>query len=137
MIDERLLKPWNAKEHEDDIYKAWEESGLFSPDECVKQGFTNSNAPTFSIVLPPPNVTGTLHLGSAFMLAIEDILVRFSRMRGKRTLWVPGTDHAAIATQAKVEKELLKTEKKNRFDLGREEFQKRVEAFAKESHDKI
>src|SRR3989344_5531498 len=89
------------------------------------------------MVLPPPNVTGTLHMGSAFMLVIEDIMARFARMEGKRTLWIPGTDHAAIATQSKVEKMIQKEEGKSRHDLGREEFLKRVEKFATESHDTI
>ena len=128
---------YNIKEVEARIYEAWEKSGLFNPDVCVEKGFTRKDAEPFSVVLPPPNVTGTLHLGHAYEDTFQDIIVRFERMRGKRTLWVPGTDHAAIATQAKVEKELLKTEKKNRHDLGREEFLRRVNAFAKESRDTI
>jgi len=88
-------------------------------------------------VLPPPNVTGTLHLGHAATLTIEDIMTRFARMQGKRTLWLPGTDHAAIATQSKVEKILEKEEGKRKTDLGREEFLKRVNKFAQESHDTI
>ena len=88
------------------------------------------------MVLPPPNVTGTLHIGHAAMLTIEDIMVRYARMSGKKTLWLPGTDHAAIATQSRVEKNLEKEGiKKN--DLGREEFLKKVEKFAQDSHDTI
>jgi valyl-tRNA synthetase len=136
-IDERLLKPYEPKDTESKIYKLWEESGFFNPDECIKKGVTKADAPVFSMVLPPPNVTGTLHMGHALMLTIEDIMVRFNRMRGKRTLWVPGTDHAAIATQSKVEKIIYKEEGKNRHDLGREELLKRVEKFAQESHDTI
>ncbi|MDD3662593.1 MAG: valine--tRNA ligase, partial [Candidatus Pacebacteria bacterium] len=94
-------------------------------------------AETFSIVLPPPNVTGKLYLGHAATLTIEDIMVRFARMSGKRTLWLPGTDHAAIATQSKVEKILEKEEGKRKTDLGRDEFLKRVEKFAQESHNTI
>lgn len=119
------------------IYEQWEESGYFDPDVCIKKGVTDAGAEPFSIVLPPPNVTGTLHMGHAAMLVIEDIMVRVNRMRGKKTLWIPGTDHAAIATQSKVEKDLVKTEGKNRHDLGREEFLKRVHAFAEESHRTI
>ena len=119
------------------IYAAWEESGLFNPDVAVQKGFTKADAEVFSIVLPPPNVTGELHIGHAAMLAIEDIMVRYNRMRGRRTLWVPGTDHAAIATQSRVEKQIAKDEKKSRHDLGREEFLKRVRAYAQESHDTI
>ena len=128
---------YDIKEVESRIYKKWEDSGLFNPDTCVEKGFAKPNAEPFSIVLPPPNVTGVLHIGHAYEDTLQDIAVRYARMQGKRTLWVPGTDHAAIATQAKVEKELLKTEKKSRHDLGREEFLRRVNDFAKESHDTI
>lgn len=135
--NEELKRPYNPNENEDLIYKKWEESGFFNPDVCIEKGVTSETADYFSIVLPPPNVTGTLHMGSAFMLAIEDILVRYNRMLGKKTLWVPGTDHAAIATQSKVEKLIQKEESKNRHDLGRIEFLKRVEKFAQENHDTI
>ncbi|MCL5006604.1 MAG: valine--tRNA ligase [Patescibacteria group bacterium] len=122
---------------EDKTYAKWEKSGYFNPDICVRKGVTAKNAKKFSIVLPPPNVTGTLHIGSAAMLTIEDIMARYARMRGLKTLWLPGTDHAAIATQAKVESLLFKQEGKTRYDLGREAFLKRVEEFAKNSHDTI
>ncbi|NLE07077.1 MAG: valine--tRNA ligase [Parcubacteria group bacterium] len=136
-MNEEFKKPYNPVEQEDAIYQKWEESGFFNPDVCIKENVTKSDADYFSIVLPPPNVTGTLHMGSAFMLAIEDIMVRYNRMLGKKTLWIPGTDHAAIATQSKVEKIIQKKEGKNRHDLGREEFLKRVEKFALENHDTI
>jgi valyl-tRNA synthetase len=136
-MNDKLLKPYNPQETEDAIYKKWEESGLFNPETSIKKGFTKPDAEPFSIVLPPPNVTGTLHIGHASMLAIEDSMVRFNRMRGKRTLWIPGTDHAAIATQSKVEKDLEKNEGKRKNDLGREQFLKRVEEFAEKSHDTI
>ncbi len=136
-MNDQFLKPYNAPDHEARLYAAWEKSGLFNPDMCVKSGITKPDAEPFSIVLPPPNVTGTLHLGHSLMLVIEDILVRRARMQGKRALWIPGTDHAAIATQSKVEKELLKNEGKRRHDYGREEFLKKVENFAQESHDTI
>ncbi len=136
-IDSKLLSPYNPKDTEDRIYKLWEESGFFNPDICIKKGITDEKAEPFSMVLPPPNVTGTLHLGHASTLTIEDIMTRFARMRGKRTLWLPGTDHAAIATQSKVEKILDKEEKKRKTDLGREEFLKRVQKFAQNSHDII
>jgi valyl-tRNA synthetase len=130
-------KRFDHKELEDKIYKNWENSGYFSPEKCIKEGVCKKNAEPFSIVLPPPNVTGTLHMGHAVMLAIEDIMVRFNRMRGKRTLWIPGTDHAAIATQEKVERTLYEKEKKTRHDLGREKFLKLVDKFAEESHNRI
>lgn len=136
-LPEKLLKPYNPGDTEKRIYEMWESSGLFNPDECIKAGVTAADAETFSIVLPPPNVTGTLHTGHALMLVIEDIMTRYARMNGKRTLWLPGTDHASIATQTKVEKMLEKEEGKRKSDLGRDEFLKRVEAFAQESHDTI
>ncbi|MEI6296059.1 MAG: valine--tRNA ligase [bacterium] len=137
MMNEKLLKPYEPKEVEAKIYKIWEESGFFNPDVCIKKGVTKKDAPVFSMVLPPPNVTGILHMGHAMMVTIEDIMVRFNRMRGKRTLWIPGTDHAAIATQSRVEKDIYKAEGKNRHDLGRDEFLKRVNKFAQDSHDTI
>jgi valyl-tRNA synthetase len=136
-MNEKLLKPYDPKETESRIYKLWEESGYFNPDTCVKDGACKEGAEAFSIVLPPPNVTGTLHMGHAAMLTIEDIMVRYHRMNGKKTLWIPGTDHAAIATQSKVENILYKEGGKRKHDLGREEFLKRVEKFAQDSHDTI
>ncbi|KKW40864.1 valine--tRNA ligase [Candidatus Kaiserbacteria bacterium RIFCSPLOWO2_02_FULL_54_13] len=136
-MPEKFLKPYDSAATEGRIYEAWETSGLFNPDECVKQSVTEADAPPYSIVLPPPNVTGRLHMGHALMLAIEDIFIRYKRMRGFRTLWVPGTDHAAIATQSVVEKQVKKDEGLNRHDLGREGLLKRIHAFAAESHDTI
>lgn len=132
-VPEKFLKPYDSQSVEDDIYKMWEDSGYFNPDVCIKKGVTNADAEHFSIVLPPPNVTGTLHMGHASMLTVEDILVRAARMQGKQALWVPGTDSAAIATQTKVEKELKKNEGKTRHDIGREELLQRIEAFTDES----
>lgn len=136
-MDPKFLKPYNPNDTEEKIYKRSEESGFFNPDACIKAGVTDANAKAFSIVLPPPNVTGVLHMGHALTTTLEDSMVRFARLRGKKTLWVPGTDHAAIATQSKVEKEIYKKEGKNRYEMGREELLKRIEAFAKESHDTI
>ncbi|MCX6739447.1 MAG: class I tRNA ligase family protein, partial [Candidatus Parcubacteria bacterium] len=136
-MNDKFLKPYDPIETEGRIYKLWEDSGYFNPDTCIKDGVCEKDAEAFSIVLPPPNVTGTLHLGHTAMLAIEDIMVRYHRMNGKRTLWIPGTDHAAIATQSKVEKIIYKEENKRKQDLGREEFLKRVEKFADESHSTI
>lgn len=135
-MHEKLTKPYDPKATEERIYKLWEESGFFNPDVCIEKGITKTGAEKFSIVLPPPNVTGNLHTGHALMLVIEDIMVRHARMQGKKTLWLPGTDHAAIATQSKVEK-LLEKEGIRKNDLGREEFLKRVEKFAQDSHDTI
>ena len=132
-----LDKAYDAQKYEDSIYTRWEESGFFNPDKCTEKGVCDKDAETFSLVLPPPNVTGTLHIGHAVMLAVEDTMVRYHRMKGDRTLWVPGTDHAAIATQEKVEKIMWGEEKITRHDLGREKFLKRVEQFAQDSHDTI
>lgn len=136
-IPEVFLKPYDPQATEDGLYARWEESGFFNPDVCIEKGIAAPDADTFSIVLPPPNVTGTLHMGHAAMLAIEDILVRYNRMRGKRTLWIPGTDSAAIATQSKVEKEIQKSEGKSRHDLGREALLQRVSDFAENSKNTI
>jgi valyl-tRNA synthetase len=132
-MNAKFLKPYNPVETESTIYQKWEESGFFNPDVCIEKGVTTADAPTFSIVLPPPNVTGILHLGSSMMCTIQDIYVRKNRMAGKRTLWIPGTDHAAIATQSVVEKKLDKEEGKRRHDLGREAFLEKVNAYAEES----
>lgn len=114
------------------IYTKWENSGYFTPENLpeTKDGKRTEN---YTIVVPPPNVTGTLHMGHAAMLAIEDTLIRFERMRGKNTLWLPGSDSASIATQNKVENEIYKKENKTRYDLGREELLKRVGEFALQS----
>ncbi|MFB6212538.1 MAG: valine--tRNA ligase [Candidatus Magasanikbacteria bacterium] len=130
-------KRFNHEELEKNIYKAWENSGYFNPDKCVEDEIASENADTFSMILPPPNVTGTLHMGHAEMLAIEDILTRYHRMTGKKTLWIPGTDHAAIATQSKVEKKLHEEGGKTRYDLGRDKFLEKVQEFAKDSQETI
>ncbi len=128
-IDPIFLNPYKPVEHETRLYEIWEKKGYFNPDTLVKLGVTPENAESFSIVLPPPNVTGILHMGSALMLVIEDIMIRQARMTGKRALWIPGTDSAAIATQARVEKDIQKEEEKTRYDLGREELLRRIDVF--------
>jgi valyl-tRNA synthetase len=114
---------------EPDLYKLWELSGYFNPDRLEGQPFT--------VIMPPPNATGTLHIGHAFEHTIQDIIIRYKRMAGFKTLWLPGTDHAAIATNTKVEKILIKKEDKNRHDIGREAFVKKVEDFVEESRGTI
>ncbi len=133
MID--LEKSYDASKYEADIYKQWMESGYFNPDNLPALSNGKEREP-FTIVLPPPNVTGTLHLGHAFEDTIQDILIRFRRMQGRKTLWLPGTDHAAIATQSKVEK-ILEKEGTRRTEIGREAFLERVQKFAQDSHDTI
>jgi len=127
-----IPKAYNPQETEDRIYKKWEYSGYFNPDNVPGQ-----RPEYFSISMPPPNATGTLHTGHASMLAYQDLMIRFNRLAGKKTLWLPGTDHASIATQTKVENILYKEEKKTRHDLGRERFLKRVEKFVEESRNTI
>ena len=114
-----LPKTYAPKEFEDRIYQNWCEKGYFTPD-------VNDGKPAFSVVIPPPNVTGQLHMGHALDETLQDILVRYKRMQGYSTLWVPGTDHAGIATQIKVEENLRKEEGLTRYDLGREKFLERV-----------
>src|SRR3989344_6075014 len=96
-VNEKFLKPCNPKETEDRIYKLWEESGFFNPDNLP-----GKRKELFSIILPPPNATGVLHLGHVLEDSMQDTMIRYNRMQGKKTLWLPGTDHAAIATDAKV-----------------------------------
>ena len=115
-----FLKPYSFKENEDNIYKNWESSGFFNPDNLPGE-----RKEKFSIVIPPPNVTGSLHMGHALNATIQDILIRYKRMKGFKTLWLPGTDHAGIATQNVVEKQ-LKKDGISRHDLGREKFLEKV-----------
>ncbi len=131
-MDDKFLKPYNPLETEPRIYKMWEDSGFFNPDNLPPR-----HKEPFTIMMPPPNATGTLHMGHALGTTTEDIMVRYQRMLGKKTLFLPGTDHAAMATQSKVEKEIYKKEGKNRYDLGREELLKRIEAFVQQSRDTI
>lgn len=131
-VPESLTRPFDAVAVEAPLYDMWEKSGYFNPDNLPHV----TRAP-YTIVLPPPNVTGTLHTGHAIMLAIQDTLIRFKRMQGYKTLWLPGTDHAAIATQTVVEKKIQKEEGKSRHDYGREEFLKRVNEFALASQSTI
>jgi valyl-tRNA synthetase len=132
-MPEKFLKPYDAAETEPRIYAAWEESGYFNPDHLP--GGTGKKP--FTIIMPPPNATGILHMGHALGLTIQDIFIRYKRMRGFATLWLPGTDHAAIATQSKVEKEISKNEGRNRHDIGRAELLKRIDAFVSESRTTI
>ena len=122
-----LPKTYAPAEFEDRIYQMWCDRGYFTPDPA-------NPAPAFSVVISPPNVTGQLHMGHALDETLQDILVRTKRMQGYNTLWVPGTDHAGIATQIKVEERLRVDEGKTRYDLGREEFLRRVWAW-KDSYE--
>lgn len=119
MKEYKNLTTYNPKEIEQQWYTYWEEKGYFHEE-------VDTNKEPFSIVLPPPNVTGQLHMGHALDNTLQDILIRTKRMQGYNVLWMPGTDHAGIATQVKVEENIMKMEGKSRHDLGREEFLKRV-----------
>jgi len=126
-----LPKAYDHRQVEPRWYRFWLERGYFHADE-------NDRArPAFSIVLPPPNVTGSLHLGHALTATLQDVLCRWKRMSGYNVLWLPGTDHAGIATQMIVEKEIQKTEKKSRHDLGRAEFLRRVWAWKEKYGSRI
>ena len=113
-----LSPRYNPQDVEERLYAQWESQGLFHAEPDFKKT-------PYTIVIPPPNVTGILHMGHALNNTIQDILIRFKRMQGRNALWVPGTDHAGIATQNVVEKALAK-DGKTRQDLGREAFVKRV-----------
>ena len=116
-------KPYDPKATEDRIYEFWEKNGFFNPDSDPKR--YSLNAKRYSIHLPPPNVTGSLHMGHALNATLSDILIRYHRMNGYKTVWFPGTDHAGIATQNVVEKQ-LKKDGISRWDLGRDKFIEKV-----------
>jgi valyl-tRNA synthetase len=128
-----LAKTYDPKAVEDRIYTWWEKSGYFRPEA---QLYLDPDQPPFIITIPPPNVTGTLHMGHALTVAVEDLMTRYHRMKGARTLWVPGTDHAGIATQAVVEKKLEK-EGRHRRDMSRSDFLEEVWAWKEYSHQII
>lgn len=118
MEEKNISKVYEPQNFEKEIYEHWEKNNNFHAD-------VNREGKSFSIVIPPPNVTGQLHMGHALDETLQDILIRYHRMKGDNTLWMPGTDHAGIATQAKVE-ESLRAEGTNRYELGREKFLERV-----------
>ena len=118
-MKKELPKVYEPREVEGRVYEMWEKNGCF-------EGHRDPDKRPFTIVMPPPNVTGQLHMGHAMDCTLQDILIRFKRMQGYAALWVPGTDHAGIATQIKVEEELRKSEGLTRYDLGREKFLERV-----------
>ncbi|HRT68580.1 MAG TPA: class I tRNA ligase family protein, partial [Bacteroidota bacterium] len=111
-------KAYSPKEIEDKWYGQWLSNNLFDTDD-------HSPKPAYSILMPPPNITGILHFGHVLNITIQDIYIRWKRMQGYESCWFPGTDHAGIATQTRVEKE-LSNEGKTRYDLGREKFVEKV-----------
>ena len=126
-----LSTKYDPHEHEQDVYQRWLDSGAFTPSEKAE------GKEPFAIVIPPPNVTGVLHMGHALNGTIQDVVIRFQRMLGKDALWLPGTDHAGIATQAVVERKLFEEEGKTRQDLGREAFVERIWDWKEDHGNKI
>ena len=129
-MKKELPKVYEPREVEGRVYEMWEKNGCF-------EGRRDPDKRPFTIVMPPPNVTGQLHMGHAMDCTLQDILIRFKRMQGYAALWVPGTDHAGIATQIKVEEELRVKEGLTRYDLGREKFLERVWAWKHQYGDRI
>lgn len=130
MSDRNLEKKYDPKQFEKRLYDKWMEEDLFRADP-------NPDKEPFTIVLPPPNITGQLHMGHALDQTIQDILIRFKRMQGFETLWLPGTDHASIATEVKVADKILKEEGKTKEEIGREAFLERAWAWKEEYGDRI
>ena len=128
--ENNIPKVYNPAEVEKKWYAYWEKNGYFHAK-------VDKSKKPFCIVIPPPNITGQLHMGHALDNTLQDILIRWHRMLGDDTLWMPGYDHAGLATQIKVEEEIKKTEGKTRYDLGREEFLKRVWAWKEQYGDRI
>src|SRR5512135_971637 len=129
-----LPKAYDFRSTEPRIYAMWEKGGYFKPsNDPHKPGFDPAKKP-YVISIPPPNVTGELHIGHVMFVAMEDLMIRYQRMKGVPALWVPGTDHAGIATQLQVEKDLLRTEEVTREELGREKFVERVWQWKEKYH---
>ena len=129
-MHKELPKVYDPREVESSIYQMWMDNDCFRADP-------NPDKKPFSIVMPPPNVTGQLHMGHAMDCTLQDILIRYKRMQGYEALWLPGSDHAGIATQIKVEEELRKNEGLTRYDLGREKFLERVWAWKEKYGSRI
>jgi valyl-tRNA synthetase len=126
MTKQELPKAYDFKSTEPRIYEMWERGGYFKPWNDPNQPDFDPKVEPFVIAIPPPNVTGELHVGHSMFVSIEDLMIRYHRMKGYSTLWVPGTDHAGIATQLMVERDLLQKEEVTREELGREEFVNRT-----------
>jgi len=131
-IPEIFLTPYEASAHEAAIYQLWEKSGYFNPDTCIRDGITKKDADTFAIIMPPPNANGRLHAGHGTDMTLKDILIRFNRMRGKRTLFLPGSDHAGFETQGVFEKKLQK-EGRSRFGMDRDQLYQEIYDFVMEN----
>lgn len=129
MIPEIFLKPYDPTTHESNIYTLWEESGFFNPDNLP-----GDRTEQFSIVMPPPNANGSLHAGHALFVTIQDIMMRFERMRGKKTVWFPGADHAGFETQVVYEKKLQK-EGRSRFQMTDDELYQEIWDFTQQNKE--
>ncbi len=115
-ISPKFLKPYDPASTEERIYAMWEKSGCFNPDKCIEAGATKKDAKPFTIIMPPTNANGSLHAGHGLVMSIEDMMTRYNRMRGRKTLWLPGLDHAGFETQVVYEKKLEK-EGRTRFEI--------------------
>jgi valyl-tRNA synthetase len=135
-IPEKFLKPYDPASTEDRIYKMWEDSGLFNPDTAVSKGYVSKDAPSFTIIMPPANANGSLHAGHGLVMTIEDIMVRYQRMRGRRALWLPGLDHAGFETQVVYEKQLEK-EGRTRFEMPQQQLYSEIMDFTKSNSKNI
>ncbi len=133
-VPEKFLKPYDPATVEPAVYKKWEESGYFNPDNLppLDNARDNREREPFTIIMPPPNANGSLHVGHALFVTIQDLLIRYKRMRGYKTLWLPGADHAGFETQLVYEKKLDK-EGRSRFKMPREEFYRETLAFTLEN----
>jgi valyl-tRNA synthetase len=136
MTEITMPKTYDHTQVEEELYRWWEEQGFFRPEQQLGIGLADPAQESFVISMPPPNVTGALHLGHAITSSVEDMLIRYYRMRGRPTLWVPGTDHAGIATQNVVER-MLDKQGITRHDLGRERFVEEVWSWKAEYHGRI
>ncbi len=131
-LPDKFLKPYNPQDVESKLYKMWEQSGYFNPDKCIEDNICNKDSDSFSIIMPPPNANGSLHAGHALFVTLQDIMTRYARMSGKKTLWLPGADHAGFETQVVYEKKLTK-EGRSRFQMTNEELYKEIWDFTQKN----
>ncbi len=131
-LPDKFLKPYNPQDVESKLYKMWEDSGYFNPDKCIEDNICNKDSESFSIIMPPPNANGSLHAGHALFVTLQDIMTRYARMSRKKTLWLPGADHAGFETQVVYEKKLAK-EGRSRFQMTHEELYKEIWDFTQQN----
>ncbi len=129
---EVFKSPYNPGDNESELYKKWESSGYFNPDTCVQKGVVDKDAESFCIIMPPPNANGSLHAGHALFVTLQDIMIRFHRMLGKKSLWLPGADHAGFETQVVYEKKLAK-EGRSRFQMTPQELYDEIWEFTQQN----